>query len=157
MSTVPPVILPPAPIEPGASKGGFARKALIGCGGAALVCVLALVGLMIYVQRRPTALMDFLMRQVEGNFAADVTEEEKQELRAAYADFRKAVEEKRPTDDDYDRVRRVLTFSPGQADVTREQVRELTEAFRDAAAERPAGAPAVEITPMPEVAATPSP
>ena len=70
---------------------------------------------------------------------------------------RKAVEEKRPTDDDYDRVRRVLTFSPGKSEVTREQVRELTEAFRDAAAGRPARAPAVEMTPMPEVAATPSP
>jgi hypothetical protein len=110
---------------------------------------------MIYVQRRPTALLDFLMRQVEANFAADVTEQEKQELRAAYADFRKAVEEKRPTDEDYDRVRRVLTFSPGKGEMTREQVRELTEAFRRAAGTHRESMPSPE--PTPEVAPTPSP
>jgi len=145
MSTVAPSVPPPAPLEPVPAGRGCAKNALVGCGIAALVVVLAFVALVFYVQKRPTVLTDFMMKQVEKSYAADVTEAEKQELRAAYASFKTAVEQGKAAREPMERVRVIL--SPGRTgEITREQVRQLTEAFREAAAGS-AGAP----TPSPAV------
>lgn len=154
MSTVPPTIPPPAPIEPAPPRRGCARTALIGCGAAALLVVLCLVGFMIYVQKRPTAITDFMMRQIESNYASDVTEVEKAELRAAYAEFRQAVETKRAEREPLERVRRILTFNR-TGEVSREQVRELTEVFREAAGSRASTTPGVEPAEVTETDVTP--
>lgn len=155
MSTVPPTIPPPAPIEPGAPRKGCARTALIGCGAAALLVVLCLVGFMIYVRKNPTAITDFVMRQIESNYASDVTEAEKAELRAAYAEFRTAVENDRVDSEPLERIQRIMPFGR-TTEVTREQVRELTRVFRETAGRRTdePGAPPAEVT---EADVTPSP
>ncbi|MFN2385418.1 MAG: hypothetical protein ABR576_03895 [Thermoanaerobaculia bacterium] len=162
MSTVPPPVPPPTTLEPGPPRKGCARNALIGCGGAALLVVLCLVAFMIYIQKRPTAITDFMMKQIESSYAADVTEAEKAELRAAYAEFRQAVDDKRARREPLERVRRIMTFNR-TGEVTREQVRELTAVFREAAGSgapvTPGAAPAevteTDVTPSP--ASTPGP
>jgi hypothetical protein len=156
MSTVPPILPPPAPIEPGPARRGCARNALIGCGAVALLVVLCLVAFMIYVQKRPTAITDFMMRQIESNYASDVTEAEKAELRTAYADFREAVQADRARREPLERMRRIMTFNPG-GEVTREQVRELTEVFREAAGSRAPATPRAEPAEVTETGVTPSP
>ncbi len=162
MSAAPPVTPPAAPIEPAPAGRGCAKNALIGCGVAALIVVLGFVALVFYIQKRPTVITDFMMKQIEGHYAPDVTEAEKEELRAAYASFRTAVEQGKAGREPMERVRATLTFrSGGSNEITREQVRELTQAFREAAgapsgAASPQPAPEAPTTPSPEGAATPA-
>ena len=156
MSTVPPAIPTPTPLEPGPPRKGCARNALIGCGALALLIVLCLVAFMIYVQKKPTAITDFMMRQIESSYAADVTESEKSDLRAAYADFREAVQANRARREPLERVRRIMTFNR-TGEVTREQVRELTEVFREASGKGRAVTPGAEPAEVTETEVTPSP
>jgi hypothetical protein len=103
----------------------------LGCGGAAVLVVAALVGLGIYVQKRPGSVTDILMERIRDRYASDVTGEDKAELEAAYADFRNALEARRVHKDDLDRVR--YTIKLGR-EVHHDEVRELTRVFREAAA-----------------------
>lgn len=145
------MVFPPAPAAPPAR--GCWKTGLIGCGSVALVVLLGLVAAILYIRRNPERMTDFMMRQVESSYAADVTDEEKRQLRAAYAEFRRAVVEKRVSRDSFQDVRStVLSGGPGSS-VTREQVRSLTETFRTAAG-RPAFRP---LTSTPALSATPTP
>ena len=112
----------------------------MGCGVAALVVVIAFVGIFLYIQKRPTVLTDLLMKQVESHYAVDVPEEEKVALRSAYADFRRAVEAKRMNERGFDRIQSSARSAVRSSTISREQVREMTEAFR-AAAGGPAPSP----------------
>jgi hypothetical protein len=144
---IPPV---PAPIEPRRSSGIW-RKVLIGCGIAALLIVICFVGLILYLRQRPEAVTDVVMNQVESHYASDVTPQDKEELRSAYRDFRKALQEHRVSREPLDRMRTTLIAGP-QNEISREQVRELAGLFRRAAggaAATPASAP------PPSVAAPP--
>jgi hypothetical protein len=135
------------PAEVPADRRGCLRKALIGCGAVALLIAICFIGLLIYVRQRPDALTDIVMKQVESHYAADVTAEEKQQLRDAYADFRTALREHRVSREPLDRMRTTLVSSGSQSEVSREQVRSLTELFR-----RTAGggaAPPAILTPSP--------
>lgn len=105
----------------------------MGCGVAALVALIGFVAFFLYVQKRPTAITDFLMRQIESSYASDVTEPEKEALRAAYADFSRAVEADRMNERGLERVQSSVGAAARSSRVSREQVRELTEAFRAAA------------------------
>jgi len=152
-SPAPPPAVPP-PEAPPAGRSGCARAAFIGCGALALVLLAVVVGLFLYVRRNPTVLTDLMMNQVQSHYAADVTEEDKKDLRAAYQEFRAAVAENRVN---REAVRRVqVTFSGSRSStVDREQVHTLTRAFREAAA-RPASAPAAPPgSPSPEPHPTP--
>jgi hypothetical protein len=142
-SPIPPVV--PAPIDPSGSSRGWVKKALIGCGVFALVVAACLLGVILYLRQRPEALTDVVMKQVESHYASDVTAQEKEDLREAYADFRVALKEHRVSREPLDRMRTTLTVS-SQNEITREQVRDLTALFRQAAGPRTGpGAPAAPI------------
>jgi hypothetical protein len=125
---IPPV--PPAPIEPAAAGRGWGKKALIGCGVVALVVAACLLALILYLRQRPEAVTDVVMNQVESHYAPDVTAREKEDLRTAYAGFRAALKEHRVSREPLDRMRSTLVVSGSQNEISREQVRELTELFR---------------------------
>ena len=120
-----------APIEPARRPGGCARGALIGCGSAAILVLLLFGAFTIYVRRKPEALTDLLVRQIESNFAKDVTEQEKADLHSAYADFRVALKERRVGQEPLDRLRAVATAGMS-GPVGPDQVRELAASFRKA-------------------------
>jgi hypothetical protein len=141
----------PAPIEPRRS-GGVWRKVLIGCGIAALLIVVCLVGLILYLRQRPEAVTDVVMNQVESHYASDVTPQDKEELRSAYRDFRKALQEHRVSREPLDRMRTTLVAGP-KSEISREQVRELAALFRRAAG----GAAATPASAPPPSVAAPSP
>jgi hypothetical protein len=66
--------VPIEPAPPGsASNRGCWKAALLGCGAAAILLVAALVGVGIYVQKRPTAVTDLLMERFRAGYAGDVT------------------------------------------------------------------------------------
>ncbi len=126
--------------------------AFIGCGVLALALLAVVVGLFLYVRRNPTLLTDLMMNQVESHFGPDVTEDDKRELRAAYRDFRAAVEQRRVN---REAVRRVqVTFSGSRSGkLDRDQVHTLTRAFRESAGQpvpapgSPPGSPSPRPTP----------
>jgi len=133
------------------------RNLLIGCGILALLLAAAFIGLVLYLRQKPEALTDLMMKQIETHYAADGKAEEKDALRAAYADFRKALQERRVSRDSLERVRKTLVSGGGATDMTAEQVRELTREFREGAAGKsslsPGSAPLGSTPPAP----TPSP
>jgi hypothetical protein len=136
-----PVPVPGAP--PGqtpASRQGCGRAALIGCGVAGLLFLAVVVTLLLYARRNPAFLTDLMMRQIESHYGADVTEDEKKALRAAYRDFREAVAEKRVSQAAVKRLQ--VTLSAGRSgSFDGEQVRALTQAFRSAAGGTPEAPP----------------
>jgi hypothetical protein len=125
------------------------KKVLIGCGAVALLIAVCFIAVLIYVRQRPEVLTDIVMKQVESHYAADVTAEEKQQLRSAYADFRTALREHRVNRDPLDRMRTTLVSSGSQSEISREQVRSLTELFRRTAGGTAAPSPAPVLTPSP--------
>lgn len=152
MSTAPPIEPGPAGLP---AKRGCWKGALLGCGGAAVLVVACLVGLEIYVQKRPGAVTDMLMDRIRGRYASDVTAEDKTNLDAAYAEFRSALEAKRVRKEDLDRVR--VTVRLGR-EVHHEEVVELTRVFRDAAGQSRAPgseSPGAPERPLPPAQATP--
>jgi hypothetical protein len=138
---------PPAPIEPSAGGSGLGKKILIGCGVVALAIAACLLGLVLYLRQHPEMATDFVMKQVESHYAANVTQQEKDDLRAAYADFRTALKEHRVPPEPLEGMRARLSVSGSQNEVTREQVRDLTKLFREAAGSR--AAPGSSALPVP--------
>jgi hypothetical protein len=92
--------------------------------------VAALVGLGVYIQKRPATVTDLLMERIRARYASDVTEPDKADLDAAYADFRTALEDRRIRQEDMERVRDAV---PLRGQIRREEVLELTKIFRGAA------------------------
>lgn len=142
MSTTPPVgPYASAPPEP-PGKRSLGKKILIGCGIVALVVAAAFLGFVLYARSRPEMITDFVMGQIESHFAADVTAEDKQELRAAYGEFRKALHERRVSREPINQMRATLVTGGPQNEIHREQVLELTALFRRAVGS-PEASPAV--------------
>lgn len=127
MSTAPPI--EPAPAGLPANRGCW-KGALLGCGGAAVLVVVCLVGLGIYVQKKPGAVTDMLMERIRDRYASDVTVQDKADLEAAYSEFRAALEASRVRREDLDRVRNTVKLG---REVPRAEVLELTRVFREAA------------------------
>ena len=149
MSTAPPIETAP----PGsASNRGCWKAALLGCGACAILLVAALVGIGLYVQKRPFALTDILMDRIRASYAAEVTAEDKAELDSAYADFRRELEAKKVSKEDIERVRDAVKIG---REVGRSEVHELTQVYREAVTHA-RGAPATT-APAPVPAATPNP
>ncbi len=140
------------PIEPDRRPGGCARGVLIGCGSAAILVLVLFAAFTLYVRRKPEALTDLLMGQIERNLSREVTEQEKADLRSSYADFRVALREHRVGQEPLDRLRSVIS-SGMSGPIGPDQVRELTRVFRKASAPRPSGngvaAPAPGLSPTP--------
>jgi len=144
----------PAPLDPVPPRGGCARGALIGC-GAALLLVLACLGAFIYYARRkPEVFTDLMMGQIERHFASDVTAEDKDRLRAAYARFRTKMEAREVSREALERLRGALNVSSA-ASVSREKVRELTQIFEEAAGPPPRPSPSGSPGPSPAFSPTP--
>lgn len=155
MSTVAPIAGPP-PIEPVPARSGCGKKVLVGCGVAALVVAACFLALILTVRRKPQIITDFVMRQVESHFASDVTEADKQELRAAYAEFRQGLIEHRVSKEPLDRMRTTL-MTGANNEINHEQVQEMIRLFRQRSSSVPSSPP-VEITEPPSApAATPRP
>ncbi|HEY7864285.1 MAG TPA: hypothetical protein VIE39_11520 [Thermoanaerobaculia bacterium] len=144
MSTPPPAVPLPPPIEP-APRGGCWKTGVIGCGAAAVVVVLLIIAAILYFSRRPEAMFDLMMTAVEANLAPEVTDEDRRELRAAYAEFRQALKEKRVDRRELENLNRVLRIRSGEP-ISRDRVHQMTEFFRRAA--RSAPAPATSPTPI---------
>jgi hypothetical protein len=139
------------PIEPGRSPRGCARGALIGCGSAAILVLILFAVFLAYVRRKPEALTDLMMGQIERTLSTDITAEERGRLRSSYQGFRKRLQERRVDREAIARMRTIISSAPG-ATVSREQVRDLTELFeRESAAAGEAPAPLVS----PALAPTP--
>ena len=149
MSTAPPIEPPPAGLP---TNRGCWKGALLGCGGVAILLVVAFVAIGIYVQNRPAAVTDLLMERIRAGYAPDVTEEDKSALEDSYADFRAALEARRVGKEDVERVRDAVKLG-GQVDRT--EVQELTRVFRQAAGSPPAPVSTDDVSPAP--AATPIP
>ena len=150
MSTAPPI--EPAPAGFPANRGCW-KSALLGCGGVEILLVAAFVGIGIYIQNKPAAVTDLLMERIRAGYAPDVTEEDKTALEDAYADFRQALEARRVSKEDVEKVRDTVKLG---GTVDRREVQELTRVFREAAGSpSPAAAPPEDLSPAP--GATPRP
>ncbi len=108
----------------------------------AAAVAIGLIVMFFYVRRNPQAMTDLLMKQVESHYAPDVTAQEKEDLRSAYAAFRKAAAEGRLRQQSYQDLRGTILSRGPNNDVARQQVQELTEIFRRGAGATvpPAGA-----------------
>jgi len=145
---------PSAPIEPGRARGGCGRAALIGCGVAAIVVLILFAIFVFYARRKPEVLTDLMMGQIERNLAPDVTAEDKQRLREAYAGFRLRVQERRVGPEPMERLRAALSSATRGA-IGPEKVRELTAVFQEATL--PAGSAPTPAGPAPVPALSPTP
>jgi len=151
VSSLPPPPVP-ATIETGSPGRGCGKKALVGCGVVALVLAACFLGFILYARSKPEFITDFVMKQIESHYAADVTEGDKTELRAAYADFRKALRERRVSKEPLDRMRATLVSGGTSNEIHRDQVRELIALFR-----RNAGSPPGQEAASPAPAPSPPP
>ena len=152
MSTVPPISTPPAPPVP-PPRSGCGKKALIGCGVAALAVAACFLGFILYVRQKPQVITDFVMRQVESHYASDVTDADKRELREAYAEFRKGLMEHRVNREPLDRMRATLMTSGPNNEINHEQVRDMIRLFR----EHSGTAPPPDLTPPGTAPVSPRP
>jgi aspartate oxidase len=150
---------------PASSRGprGCWRVGLIGCGIAGLVVILCLVAAVLYVKRNPTMVTDWAMSQVDAHMASDVTDEDRRDLHNAYDAYRDKLKTGNASREGLDRVRSVF-MAGSNNEISREQVHELTAAFRRAAGlppvpTRPAGTqtPGASTTAVPAPALTPAP
>jgi hypothetical protein len=113
-----------------------------------------LAAFLVYARRKPEAVTDLFMGQIERNLASDVTPDEREALQAGYRKYRERLRERRAGRQPLERLREILSAAP-TGSVSREQVRELTRAFEEDAdagaapgpAETPVPAPAPEATP----------
>jgi hypothetical protein len=145
----PPPLPDAAPI-----KQGCARTALIGCGIAAALLLLCLVGFFLYMRRNPGLMTDLMMRQIESHYGPDVTEQDKADLRAAYAEFRTALNQRRVNREGVQKLQFTLSANRSNQ-INRDQVLQLTRDFR--AASNPASNPSPGQTRSPSPVPTASP
>ena len=145
---------PPPPPDAAATKQGCARTALIGCGIAAALLLLCIVGFFLYVRRNPGMMTDLMMRQIESHWGPDVTEQDKADLRAAYAEFRTALNERRVSPEGLRKLQFTLSANRSNQ-INREQVHQLTRDFRAAANPSPGLGPGYSVSPSPAPTASP--
>jgi hypothetical protein len=136
---------------PASSRGprGCWRVGLIGCGIAGLVVILCVLAFVLYIKRNPTMVTDWAMSQVDAHMASDVTEEDRRDLHDAYDAYREKLKTGKASREGLDRVRSVF-MAGSNNEISREQVHELTAAFR-----RAAGLPPAPTRPAPADTRTP--
>ena len=145
---------PPPPPDAAPNKQGCARTALIGCGIASALLLLCLVGFFLYMRRNPGMMTDLMMRQIESHFGPDVMEQDKADLRSAYAEFRTALNQRRVNREGVQKLQFTLSANRSNQ-INREQVLQLTRDFRAAA--NPASNPSPGQTTSPSPVPTSSP
>ncbi len=95
---------------------------------------------------------DLMMRQIESHWGPDVTEQDKADLRAAYAEFRTALNEGRVNTEGVQKLQFTLSANRSNQ-INREQVHQLTRDFRAAA--NPSPGPGHGVSPSPAPTASP--
>ena len=154
----PPYGGPPGIPPPAAGPRGCWRVGLIGCGIVGLVVLLVIVCSFLYLRKNPETITDFVMSQVDSHYASDVTEQDKADLHAAYAAYRDRLKQGKASAEPLQRMRGMFVGGGSNNQITREQVHELTAAFREAAsASTGPSATAVPITPPADASSTPPP
>jgi hypothetical protein len=142
MSSPPPASPIVAPLEAPPARGGCLRVALIGCGGLALLCVLAFVGFVLYSKKNPGLFLDIATRQIENNYGPDVTEQDKQDLHAALADLKEAIRTDRIRRDRNSGWSRSFNFRGSRSDkLSHDDVRDIIRSFREAILPPPSATP----------------
>ncbi len=116
---------------------------------AGLALLLLIVGSILYIRRNPEAIADFVMTQVESHFASDVTDQDKADLRAAYASYRRKLKTGKASAEPLQRVRTVFMTGGSRNEISRDQVHDMTAAFRDAAGDAPLRSPDARSLPGP--------
>ncbi len=106
------------------------------------------------MRRNPSLMTDLMMRQIESHFGPDVTEQDKADLRAAYAEFRTALNQGRVNREGVQKLQFTLSTNRSNQ-INREQVLQLTRDFRAAA--NPASIPSPGQTRSPYPVPTSSP
>ena len=151
-----PASFQPPPVPDAAPKNqGCARSALIGCGVVAALLLLCVVGVFLYIRNNPAAITDFLMmRQIESHWGPDVTEQDKADLRAAYAEFRTALIEKRVNTEGLRKLQFTLSANRSNQ-LNRDQVHQLTLDFREAASPSPGPGHTRTMSPSPVPTSSP--
>ena len=115
----------------------------------AAILAIGFLGFILYMRRNPERMTDLMMRQVESNYASDVTPQEKEELRSAYAEFRKVLVSGHADSRWLADMRSTVLSAGPTSPVTREQVRSLTDIFRRGAVLTPSVAPTAAAIPGP--------
>jgi hypothetical protein len=139
-----------APLEAPPARGGCLRVALIGCGGLAFLCVLAFVGLMLYARKNPGVFLDFAVSRIESNYGPDVTEQDKQDLRAAVADLKEAMRTNRIRREGNTGWPRSFNFRGSRSDkVSHDDVRDIIRSFREAILPPSGATPSTVPAPVP--------
>jgi hypothetical protein len=98
----------------------------------ALVCILGFLAFVLYVRRHPTMVTDWAMSQIDSHMASDVTEQDRKDLHEAYAAYAERLRAGNANTEAMDRVRRVF-MTGSNNEISRDQVHELTNAFRRSA------------------------
>jgi hypothetical protein len=127
------------------------RAALMGCGGVALLCVLAFVGLMLYSRKNPGMFLDFAMRNVESRFGPNVTDQDRKDLRDVVAELKDAIRENRIRANRNAGWQGSFGFRTRSETISHEDVREIIRGFREAIV------PVRSASPSPAPATVPTP
>ena len=106
------------------------------------------------MRRNPSLMTDLMMRQIESHFGPDVTEQDKADLRAAYAEFRTALNQKRVNREGVQKIQFTLSASRSNQ-INQEQVHQLTRDFRAAASPAPNPSPGQATSPSPVPTSSP--
>ena len=142
MSSASPVQIPT--LEPAPPRSGCVRMGLIGCGGVALLCVLVFVGFVLYSRKNPGFLVEIAMGQIEKNYAPDVTEADRKELRAAVEEFKAAARAGKIKSDGANPLQRSFSVrGDASGKITHAEVQEMIQMFRRAAGTSTTPAPAL--------------
>ena len=142
----PPPPPPASPFDPNArpKTGGCPKPLVIGCVAALLIGGLALLLAFIYIAKNPGQFLQWSVNKLEEGvldvLPTDVTQEERDRLRQAFADVSKGLQEQRITVDKFQPIQlKILEFVRNKDRVTREDVRELTELLERTAAQPQSG------------------
>ncbi|HKI04575.1 MAG TPA: hypothetical protein VKK31_21525 [Thermoanaerobaculia bacterium] len=144
----PPPPPPASPFDPAPrpKTSGCPKPLIIGCLAILLIGGLALLGGFFYMAKNASRVLQWSLTQMENGVMAqlpkDVTPEEKDRLRQAFADVTAGLKAGRITPEQFQPVQfKVMEIARKGSNVTRQDVVELTAALEEVAGKRqgPAG------------------
>ena len=138
----PPPPPPASPFDPNArpKTGGCPKPLIIGCVAILLIGGLALLGAFVYMARNANKVLQWSVDKLEQGVMAqlptDVTQEERDRLRQAFAGVSEGLKSGRITPDKFQPIQRQIFQIALKTDqVTRADIQELTRALEEAAAQ----------------------
>jgi hypothetical protein len=131
---------PPAPFDPTArpKSSGCPKPLVIGCVAVILIAGVALLGGFYYMAKNAPKVLEWSLRQMENGVMAqlpsDVTPEEKERLRQAFADVSQGIKDGRiPPDRLQPLQMKMMEIVRKGSDMTRKDVLELTRSLEEVA------------------------